>query len=77
MRSEDSIVISDKISKLNIYGRVRHPINSNSGEVQCGTQPVKGINSARGWVNGYSPCKGCHTRVVLIVRIHHHIPDAT
>ena len=36
MRSEDCIVISDKISKL-----------------KCGTRPVKGINSARNWVNGY------------------------
>jgi hypothetical protein len=37
MRSEDCIVISDKISKL-----------------KCGTQPVKGMYSARRWVNGYN-----------------------
>jgi len=37
MRSEDCIVVSDKISKL-----------------KCGTQPVKGINSARRLVNGYN-----------------------
>jgi hypothetical protein len=37
MRSEDSIVISDKISKL-----------------KCDTRPVKGINSARHWVNSYN-----------------------
>jgi hypothetical protein len=52
MASEDSLVLSDKISKLNIDGGVRHPINSNSEAVKCGTRPVKGINSARGWVNG-------------------------
>jgi len=54
MLSEDCIVISDKISKLNIYERVRHPINSNSGEVKCWTRPVNGINSARCWVNSYN-----------------------
>jgi hypothetical protein len=56
MRSEDSMVKSHKISKLDIYGRVRHPIKSNSREVKCGTQPVKGINSARHWVNGCNVC---------------------
>ena len=61
MRSEDCIVISDKISKLNIYGRVRHPINGNSGEVKCGTRPVKGINSARCWVNGYNVSRALRT----------------
>jgi len=35
-------------------GKVRHPINSNSGEVKCGTQPEKGINIARHRVNSYS-----------------------
>jgi hypothetical protein len=54
MRSEDCIVINDKISKLNINGRVWHPIKSNMGEVKCWTRPVKGINSARRWVNGYN-----------------------
>jgi hypothetical protein len=53
-RGKDCIVISDKISKLNIYGRVWHPINSNSGEVKSGTWPVKGINNAKHWVNGYN-----------------------
>jgi hypothetical protein len=51
MQSEDCIVINYNISNLHIYGRVRHPININSGEVTCGTWPVKGINSATCWVN--------------------------
>jgi len=39
---------------LNIDGRVRHTINSNSEEAICGTRPVNGINSAGPWVNGYN-----------------------
>jgi hypothetical protein len=54
MRSEDCIVISDKISKLTIYGTGRHPINSNRGKVKCGTRQLKGINSAMRRVNSYN-----------------------
>ena len=54
MRIKNRIVISDKISKLNICGRVRHPINSNRGKVKYGTRPAKRITSARRWVHGYS-----------------------
>jgi len=35
-------------------GRVWHPIYSNTGEVQCGYRPKKGINIASCCVNGYS-----------------------
>ena len=35
-------------------GKVRHPIYSNSGDVNSGTRPEKGINIARRCINGYS-----------------------
>jgi hypothetical protein len=27
-------------------------------------------------LHNYNPCEECNIRVVLVVRIHHHIPDA-
>ena len=45
---------SVKIAQLNVYGRLQHQIGGNRGEVKCGTQPLKGINSARRGVNGYN-----------------------
>jgi hypothetical protein len=54
MQSEDCIVIRDKISKLNIYGRLWHRIHSNSSGVKRGTRMVKGINKSSHRVNGYN-----------------------
>jgi hypothetical protein len=54
MRSEDCIVISDKMSNLNIYGKVQHPINGYKGEAQRATQLIKGMNRAKCWVTGYN-----------------------
>jgi hypothetical protein len=54
MDREHFTVISHKISKLKIYGRVQHLINSNSRELKCGTHRLKGIHCARRSLNGYN-----------------------
>ena len=59
-------MISDQISKLKIYGRVWHPINSNSGEGRCYTRLVKDIHSATRCVNGYN-VSGAGTKSVTHV----------
>jgi len=58
--SEEKTVIEylSTFQRETYMGRVLHLIYRNGGDVQCGTQPEKGINITRCCVNGYNITAG-------------------